>query len=321
MLEANQVSGKRDPVSAEGQPEIDAPLQSQPINPTRKKPSGRPKNQKPQPHTLTCQSTTGCQVPLIGKKSQLKCSINGNPATVLFDTGSQVSIIDRAWAGVHIPNYPVRSLQELLETDLKVYAANGQAIPYDGWVELTVNLAGNEDPNLIVQAPFLVSRCPLPQPLLGANVLEQVIKRQESSGAALVVLVSLLRRAFGMEEEEVMAMVNFIQVPQKTDCDPAMVRVGRDNVVIPAGSAVHVWCRVPPNFDASDPIVLYEPAEENPILEQLSVGEGLLEIKHTRRPYVKVPISNHSKHEVTLPKRTPLGVIQHVTKIIDTDTA
>lgn len=247
--------------------------------------------------------------------------MNGHPATVLFDTGSQVSIIDRAWAKVHIPSYAVRSLQELLETDLEVYAANGQPIPYDGWVELTVNLTGNDDPNLTVQAPFLVSQLPLPQPLLGANVLEQVIKRQESSGTAVATVVSLLRSAFGMEEEQVKAIVNFIHVPQKTFCDPATVRVGRDNIVIPAGSTIHVWCRVPPNFDTSDPLVLYEPAEENPVLGQLSVGEGLLEIYHTRRPYVKVPISNHSKHEVTLPKRTPLGVIQHVTKILETDAA
>lgn len=246
--------------------------------------------------------------------------INGHPATVLFDTGSQVSIIDREWANKHIPSYPVRSLQELLDTNLEVYAANGQLIPYDGWVELTVNLTGNEDPNLIVQTPFLVSQLTQSQPLVGANVLEQVIKRQESSDVAVATLLSLLRSAFGMEEEQVVAMVNHIQVPQKTFCDPAIVRVGRDNIVIPAGKAVNVWCRVPPNFDTTDPLVLYEPTGENPVLDQLSVGEGLLEINHTRRPHVKVPLSNHSKHDVTLPKRTPLGVIQHVTKVLEANT-
>ena len=183
MPEADQVSGKRDPVSAEGQSEIGSQQQSRPVNPTPKHPPKLPKHPKQQPTlTLTCQSTTRTQVPLVGKKSQLKCSINGHPATVLFDTGSQVSIIDRAWASAHISNYPVRSLQELLETDLTVYAASGHVIPYDGWVELTVNLTGNDDPNLTVQAPFLVSQLSLPQPLLGANVLEQIIKRQESTG-------------------------------------------------------------------------------------------------------------------------------------------
>lgn len=126
------------------------------------------------------------------------------------------------------------------------------ANPFPGWVELTVNLTGNDDPNLTVQTPFLVSQLSLAQPLVGANVLEQVIKRQESSGAAVATLLSLLCSAFGMEEEQVKAMVNYIQVPQKTLCNPAIVRVGRDNIVIPAGKAVNVWCRVPHNFDTSE---------------------------------------------------------------------
>ena len=101
-------------------------------------------------------------------------------------------------------------------------------------------------------------------------------------------------------------------------CDPVTVRVGKDHAIISPGRIIHVWCRVPPNFDASDALVLYEPAEESAALGQLSVGEGLLEISNTRRPYVKVPISNHSKHEVTLPKRTSLRTIQQVIKILYT---
>lgn len=204
---------------------------------------------------------------------------------------------------------------------LELYAVNGHAVPYDGWVELTVTLTGHEDPNLTVQAPFLVSKLSLPQPLVGANVLGAIIQKQESDEAANATLLSLLRRAFGMDEEQVVAMVNFIQVPQSYDCDPATVRVGKDNVAIPAGKAVQVWCRVPQNFETSDPLVLYEPAEENVALRHLSVGDGLLEINNTQRPFVKIPISNHSNHEIILPKRTTLGTIQHVAKVTEPDTA
>ncbi|KAI3375428.1 hypothetical protein L3Q82_021914 [Scortum barcoo] len=147
---------------------------------------------------------------------------------------------------------------------------------------------------------------------------ETQLARQESDEEASAVLYSLLRRAFGMDEE-VVAMVSFIQVPQKTDCDPATVRIVRDNVTIPAGKVVQVWCRVPQNFDTSDHLVLYEPAEGNIALRHLSVGEGLLEVNNMQRPYVKIPISNHSNHEILLPKRTVLGTIQHVTKVIETD--
>ncbi|TKS84065.1 Retrovirus-related Pol polyprotein from transposon 412 [Collichthys lucidus] len=170
-----------------------------------------------------------------------------------------------------------------------------------------------------MKAPFLVSQLPLAQPLLGANVLMEIIRRKESSGDAVATIVSLLRRAFGIEEEQVEAMVSFIQVPPQTCCDPVTIRVGKDHAFIPPGRTVHVWCRVPPSFDASNPLVLYEPADDSTALGQLSVGGGLLEIDNSRRPYVKVPISNHSKHEITVPKRTTLGTIEHVTKVIETN--
>ncbi len=37
---------------------------------------------------------------------------------------------------------------------LEVYAVNGELIPFDGWVIITVNLPGNEDPNLSMYPPL-----------------------------------------------------------------------------------------------------------------------------------------------------------------------
>lgn len=62
---------------------------------------------------------------------------------------------------------------------------------------------------------------------------------------------------------------------------------------------------------------MYEPSEENACLEQLSVGKSLLEISRSKWPLVYVPTSNHTKHEIILPKRTELGSLQHITKIIE----
>ncbi|KAJ7991310.1 hypothetical protein DPEC_G00296000 [Dallia pectoralis] len=260
------------------------------------------------------------------KYSGVLLSFSSNPlqtcpttAGTTCSPGSQVSIVDQQWTDTHNPNQIVRPISELLDEGLGVYAVTGHAVPYSGWVELTVNLAGNEDPNLTIQAPFLVSPLPLPQPLLGANVLQKIIRRKESSGDAVATVVSLLCSAFGVEEEQLEAIVNVSQVPSRTHSDPVTIRVGRNHAIIPPGRTVQVWCRIPPNFDLSDPIVLYEPAEESVVLGQLSVGEGLLEINNIRRPYVKVPISNHSKHDVMLPRRTPLGTIQQVVKVLETD--
>lgn len=214
----------------------------------------------------------------------------------------------------------MRPLRELLDNDLEVYAVNGQTVPYDGWVELTVTLTGHENPNLTVDAPFLVSQLALPQPLVGANVLGVIIQQQQSDKDGSSILYSLLRRAFGIDEAHVAGMVNFIQVLKWTDCTLATVRVGKDNVTIQAGNAVQVWCRVPQNFDISDSLVLYEPVEDNVALRHLSTGEGFLKINDTQRPNVKIPISNHSKYDVFLSRHTALGTIQHVTKLIQTET-
>lgn len=324
LCKKSQAAGKRESVSAEGQPEAVPQIQSHPITSTRKQRHSKQKKTFKRTRDPCSQKTltpenTSHTTPLIGRKSLLKCFISGYAATVLFDSGSQVSIIDRSWRETFIPSHPVRPLEELLDPgeSLDLYAANGQSIPYDGWVELTINLPGNDNPNLAIQVPFLVSQLPLPQPLLGSNVLDEMINGPRSSADTCAMVISLLRKALGMEEDQAKAMVNFIQVQKTSNDSVATIRVGREDVSIPAGKTVHVRCRVPPTFDTSDPVVLYEPSEESTTLEQLSVREGLLEISNSRWPLVNVPISNHTKHEIILPKRTQLGSIQYVAKVIE----
>lgn len=218
------------------------------------------------------------------------------------------------------PNYPIRPLQELVVEDFQVCTINGQVVPYEGWVELTVILSGHDDPNLTVQAPFIVSKIPLTQPLIGANVVGTIIERQESDKDGITLLINLLCRAFEMDEDQVTAMVHLIQVPQKTECRLATVRVGKDNLVIPADKVVRVWSRVPPCIDTTDSLVLYETAGDNVVLKQLSIGDGFLEINNTQRPYFKIPISNHTKDDITLARRTALVTIQHIAWVLETDS-
>lgn len=87
--------------------------------------------------------------------------------------------------------------------------------PYILNYTVTSNPTGNDDPNLTIQAPFLVSYLPLPQILIRVNALEEIIRRKESSGDAVATVVNLLRSAFGVEEEQAEAMVSFIQVPSQ----------------------------------------------------------------------------------------------------------
>lgn len=77
---------------------------------------------------------------------------------------------------------------------------------------------------------------------------------------------------------------------------------------------------MPPQLDPSDALVLFEPEESCVQLQQLDIGEGLLEIQNERNPYVAVPLGNHTKHDITLPRKSSLGTIQPIKKIVETDS-
>lgn len=56
--------------------------------------------------------------------------------------------------------------------------------------------------------------------------------------------------------------------------------------VIASGQVAWLKCRVPLSMDQSDAPVLFEPDENSMLLQQLDMGEGLLEIQDPRRTYM-----------------------------------
>lgn len=114
--------------------------------------------------------------------------------TALLNSGTQVSIIDHPWKQKYLPQQEVRPVSELLEDrKLDLTAANVEPIPYDGWVELTFNLPGNDDPNLIIRVPCLVSSVSLVRPIVGFNVIRELILGQEGGMEVVALIVELLK--------------------------------------------------------------------------------------------------------------------------------
>ena len=259
---------------------------------------------------------------LVGRKCNIKCYINNYAMDCLLDTGAQVSILDRQWVKTYLPEHKLRPLAELMgQNTLSVLAVNGEPLPYDGWMGVMVSLPNNNDPNLVIQVPFLVSSMPLDRPLIGFNVVEQLILGTRDGADLMPTLVSLIRGAMDRQNDKATTLVNFIQtkLTSENDLNQSVLKVGLYDAVIPAGQIRRVKCKVSSTFDTSKSLVLFEPNENNPQLQQLDVGDSLIEISHGRAPYVKVPIGNHTKHDVTLPSRTVLGSIESAVKIVQTD--
>ena len=74
----------------------------------------------------------------------------------------------------HFPNKTIRKIEELLEEteEIKLVAANGTPIPYEGWVELEMQLLSDgTDRKESIQVPFLVTKETLDLPIIGLNVI------------------------------------------------------------------------------------------------------------------------------------------------------
>ncbi len=254
---------------------------------------------------------------LIGKRALVQSYLNGLAVTSLLDSGSQVSIISRAWREEYLPDLKINSVSEILgEEELKVIAANGSIIPYDGWVAITVNLPGNLDPNLSISVPFLISSYPMDKPLIGFNVLEVLICGKPER--LVPILANLLSNAISVPKETAEALVNFIQTA-KPVTRQGRIRTGVKDIVLPAGQVLWVRCRVPPNMDTSTRLMLFETDEDSLSPGQWDTGPGLFEIQNPTKPYVSIPIGNNTNHDIMIPRKTALGILQLVENVVEAD--
>ncbi|KAI5613075.1 hypothetical protein C0J50_11435 [Silurus asotus] len=121
--------------------------------------------------------------------------------------------------------------------------------------------------------------------------------------------------AIAVSSEEAKNLVSFVQTPEHSG-QWGRLRVNRDSVLIPAGQVAWVKCRVPPKMNQSGTIALFEPDVDNVQLEQLDMGEGLLEIQSS---YVSFPVGNHSTCDITLPRNSILGYVHPIETVLESD--
>lgn len=106
------------------------------------------------------------------------CYLQGLLVDALWDSGSQVCIVDELWKSEHLPNIRLRNVVGVIDAPkgLRLVAANGQEIPYIGWMEVSFGLASNEVETDELVIPVLVMRgSQLHHPIVGYNVIEQMV--------------------------------------------------------------------------------------------------------------------------------------------------
>lgn len=110
---------------------------------------------------------------LVGRKCTSRVAVDGVDCSCLLDTGSQVTTISMTFYQDHLSEHPIKPISDLLEVE----GANGQTVPYLGYVETNIKFPKNfleTEPEILTLAlivPDLRSNSDTPL-LIGTNTLD-----------------------------------------------------------------------------------------------------------------------------------------------------
>ena len=239
--------------------------------------------------------------------------MNGVELPVLFDTGAQVSIVSSKQLKEHFPQSETQDIKDLFDqnVELELTTANGSKLPYNGWVKMDFQLLNsNGDP---LEVPMLVTEFELDQPIIGYNVIEELIKNQEqvSNEANLISLLSA--SFFQIPQSKLNAFVNFIG--SKTISTYSTVKTSKKDIIVPKGSTIKVTCRSKVGLIDQPTPMLFEPDNEINLPPGLEVHESLLTLKRENCEKMGIYVMNTSAHDIILKGRTELGVLQFVRSV------
>ncbi|XP_067351030.1 uncharacterized protein [Channa argus] len=115
---------------------------------------------------------------LVGSKSTANIKVNGVDCNSLLDTGSQVTTVSQSFYDMYLSDHAIQPVSDILEVE----GANGQCVPYTGYVQITIKFPKEFIPSepeiqtlaLIVSDVRSNSSIPI---LIGTNTLDPLYEQ------------------------------------------------------------------------------------------------------------------------------------------------
>ena len=173
---------------------------------------------------------------LVGNKPNIQCFLDGKVVDLLWDTGSMVSIVDRSWLKKLFPAKEVLPVSTFLEGEkLIISAANSSEIKFDGVVLMDLGL---KEGRVEYPVPILVSSSLMAQPILGFNVIEDLVMNGNQEDHELLHSCFKTGNPFKIEP-----LVSLIQEKVANPDFITEVKSSGD-IIVPAGHKRQVRCRL-----------------------------------------------------------------------------
>ena len=184
---------------------------------------------------------------LVGRRCEVRCRLNGLETKGLWNTGAMISGISRRWLRERFPELEVRDISELMDEPLDIRSANQGKMPFEGYVELSFQMSTGSS----IQVPFLVLSGDLPTPIIGFNVIFELLKEKS------VDLLDELKLAFGLDDNKFKQTVNIIEAAGSEFL--CSVRSAKKSVTVAAGEKLRMKCRANVGYLEADTPVLFQP--------------------------------------------------------------
>ena len=249
-------------------------------------------------------------IKLVGEKPVLSCVLGGKKVEVLWDTGSMVCLVDRNWVAQNFPEAEIQSVSDFLEEGLEVRAANATPIQLDGVVVLNFSLV---EGGKTVSVPFVVSSQELVEPILGYNVIKELVlsgdleQRQQ------------LENALGSAKGKKVSIDTLAAIIEdQADRNDFLAEVkSSKSVRIPAGHHVRMRCKVKAQSGDQEQIVYFAPLlSPDDEADTLVCNDTVSTLRRGRTNHVTVDVMNLSGVEKVLTKGTVIGSIHSVSAVM-----
>ena len=257
-------------------------------------------------------------VNLVSRKCIVTCSINGIPTNALLDTGAQITCIGSDWKEQNLPKLKLQPIERLLGiSDLELQAVNGTTVPYVGWVETSFAF-GEESSVRKLSVPVLVVSQELERPVIGYNVIEQLIQKNDDENCFPDTnLIDTLKYSFqDLGIKQVFALINFVGKKLNTPDDFGTVKLSKQNVAIPQGKTIPVTCRVRAGPVPERIPVVFEPTIDTDVPDDLVVSESLTYLQKGSSCSITVLVQNPTNHDIVIKGRTILRSLKAISTMV-----
>jgi len=246
---------------------------------------------------------------LVGIRTTASVVIAGKETNCLLDTGSQVTTVPQSFYDQHLSDLPIQPLGDLLDVE----GANGQLVPYLGFVELSItfpkDFVGSEiNVNTLALVILPLRAAAQEQVLVGTNTLDALYADFHESSP------NFKPAPYGFR-----ALLKILEIRQKTSCSSSLGCAklqDKSQTVVQAGQTTVFEAMVYIPNPVAEKCAIIEQPSASPLPSSLLVLTSLVDLPVKKPCKLPVIIKNETDHDIVVLPGSVLADVNAITRVL-----